>query len=488
MAGDALIRLESVGFEYAAVADAGIRDVNLGVAPGELVVLCGPSGSGKSTVARVVNALAPQFFAGALAGRVEVAGLDVEQTPVAAVARVVGSVFQDPRTQFFTGDTVSELAFGPENLAWPPSRIERRIHEVSDSLALRGLLGRGILALSGGEKQRLACAVASMIDPPVLVLDEPSSTLDAVAAASLTGAMAAWKRAGKAILVAEHRLDYLAGIADRFVYLAAGRVVHDFTRDQFLALGPGRWREMGLRSPRPSVQGGTRPEAPAGAEATSTLRDVLVRRGGRAVLGIGRADLPMGAPLAVVGANGSGKSTLARWLAGLGPVGRGTAELEGRLLKRRLDDCYLVAQDTNDQLFTETVLGEVALGAAPGSDARDILRALDLDALRDRHPRTLSGGEMQRLVIAVALASGRHIVILDEPTSGLDATHMRLVADAIRTLHDRGQAVIVVTHDADLIELTCGAAVTVSDGRLGQPFHLDAAGLRRVQAALAPRF
>ena len=623
----AVVELESVSFEYATVPGAGVREVDLTVEAGEIVVVCGPSGSGKSTVTRIVNGLVPNFFEGTLSGRISVGGVDVPQAPITQVAELTGSVFQDPRTQFFTGDTTSELAFGPENLGWDPALIQERIDAVSASLRLAPLLDRSILALSGGEQQRLACAVASMTDPVVLLLDEPSSTLDGAAVGTLTEALREWKSAGKAILVAEHRLDYLAGIADRFVYFDKGRVTGRYTRDEFLALGPARWEELGLRSPLSSIEetdgsfvsacqtgimtdggpgseGSTPPRSdhrevpgippPVAAAQTELsldhrgkknrlhiaqvsrpsnlatdspdrlhLEGVRVKRGGRVVLSIDEVDLLLDQPLAIVGANGSGKSTLARWLAGLGQARTGIMDLDGQTLKppQRLDTCYLVAQNTNHQLFSDTVLGEILLASQaqrtnhrhhariptpvtlpnpPGvirpnpSDAivpeagspitspddptrhippdvivpnptpvilpeagsptsspeeaaaHRILKDLDLDQMAHRHPLTLSGGERQRLVIAVAMASNRRVVILDEPTSGLDATHMRQVAAGIHTLRDAGAAVIVVTHDADLVALTCGAAVRLADGQVTEQYPLDEQGLARVHAMLAP--
>jgi len=488
-----LIGLDDVSFEYATVPGAGVRGIDLAVGASELVVLCGPSGSGKSTVTRLVNGLAPQLYPGPTSGRIEAAGVDVGRAGVARIAQVVGSVFQDPRTEFFTGDTISELAFGPENLAWAPARIGQRLDQVSHDFNLTGLLDRNILTLSGGEQQRLVCAVASMTDPAVMVLDEPSSALDAAATAGLAQAIATWKDQGKAVLVAEHRLDYLAGLADRFVYLEAGQVVHQWSRDQFMALGQDTWASLGLRSPLPRPSR-PRPAVQPAAPGLSGLacRQVAIRRGRRAVLTIAQADLPLDQPLALIGANGSGKSTWARWLAGLGPSGRGTMALAGRPIsfRQRLDSCYLVAQDTNNQLFADTVLGEVRLGrngadsawpavwdetADQPAAAHRVLKALDLDHLADRHPRTLSGGERQRLVIAVALASGRQLVILDEPTSGLDAKHMRQVAAAIGQLHDAGAAVIVISHDTDLVDLTCGTAAVIDQGQLVESYRLDQA-------------
>ena len=520
---DAVIRLDQVSFEYAAARGTGVRDITLEVRAGEVVVLCGSSGSGKSTLARIANGLVPQFYEGTFRGSAQVAGVDVAHADFSEVACVTGSVFQDPRTQFFTGDTTSELAFGPENLGVDPALIRQRVDAMAAGFDLTDLLGRSVLTLSGGEQQRLACAVADMTDPPVLILDEPSSTLDATAVESLTRVLQHWKQAGKAILIAEHRLDYLAGLADRFVYLADGAMAGDFSHDQFLSLGPTRWEELGLRSPtglattvRP-VHGGNAPSGP-----TLDLAGIRLTRGRHTVLDIADAHLPLGTPLAVIGANGAGKSTLARWLAGLGGSGKGTMRFSSQTLptapadrqssrphsghmipqgplnrRQRLDTCYLVAQNTHHQLFSDTVLGEVLLSSQASARrqpenrldeaaARQILADLDLDHLADRHPLTLSGGEKQRLVIAVAMASRRRIVIVDEPTSGLDATHMRQVAAAIETLHHNGTCVIVITHDADLVALTCGSVIRLNDGQITESYPLDTAGLAQAYATLDP--
>ena len=456
----AAITLRGVGFEYAAAPGVGLRDVDLSVEAGELVVLCGPSGSGKSTLTRVLNGLAPQFYAGRLTGSVQVLDFDVARTPVATLARQVGSVFQDPRTQFFTGDTISELAFGPENLGWQPERIADAIESSTRSMRLDGILDRSVLALSGGEQQRLACAVASIADPPVLVLDEPSSTLDTAAVASLASALDNWRRAGKTIVIAEHRLDYLADMADRFIYFDAGRIAGCYTSDEFLALGPERWTSMGLRSPV-SVTPPVGESPAAGQGIRLSCRDVRLRRGKRVVVDVPAVDLDLTRPVALIGPNGSGKSTFARWLAGLGGRGAGKVTLDGVTMKarQRLAATYFVAQNTNQQLFSDTVLGEVLSAGCDEADAVSVLQSLDLDGLAARHPLTLSGGEKQRLVIAVAMASRRHLVILDEPTSGLDARHMRQVAGAIETLRADGRSVIVITHDAELVALTCGAVI-----------------------------
>jgi energy-coupling factor transport system ATP-binding protein len=515
------VRLEGATFHYTAKSDAGVGPLDLSVGSGEVVVLCGTSGSGKTTVTRLVNGLAPHFYEGTVGGTVQVAGLDPTTAALDRTSEFVGSVFQDPRTQFFTTDVTSELAFGPENLGVEPAAIRERIAKAAADLDLSALFGRGTTALSGGETQRVACASIHTMDPAVYVLDEPSSALDQAATGELANAIGVWKAQGKAVLVAEHRLDYLAPLADRFCLMVRGQIAHDWTREEFLALDPQVIAGFGLRSPHFDVLCGTLPgrperilgpvwapgqargdEADRGDEAGrgddcapsvgsargdtgaptvdaghgtasanwAVARGITVRRGKNLVLDVPELTFPEHAITAVMGPNGAGKTTLARWLTGLIRPGKGTLAIGGRTLKRRgrLDAGYLVAQNVNQQLFAETCSHELELGQRhPDPErARRILEALDLADVADDHPMSLSGGQKQRLAIGAALASGRELIVLDEPTSGLDLIHMTQVADALCTLRDAGTTVVIVTHDRDLVATTCDYVLRLDQAHL----------------------
>jgi energy-coupling factor transport system ATP-binding protein len=499
----AVIELDGVSFAYgladgdglrAAQADApgsglepALRDVALTVAPGEVVVLCGPSGCGKTTVTRLVNGLIGDGRGGAARGRVTVGGLDPGTAPVGRLACHVGSVFQDPRTQFFTTDVASELAFGLENLGVPADRIRRRIAAVAEDWGLSGLTDRSVFALSGGEKQRVICAAVHALDPPALVLDEPSANLDAAATACLAESVARWKAEGKAVLIAEHRLAYLTPVADRFIRLEAGRVTHRFDTSQLSSLGDDRLAALDLRPlTGPSDDNSSHPHGfaapgqadaaaqsravpPLAAEFAVEVRDFAYWRPPRArraraelVSTVDRLAARQGEVVAVTGPNGAGKTTLSRWVAGVARGGRGELRVgaEKWRERRRLTGVALVGQNVNQQLFAQTARDEVLLANRrldpAGADA--ILTRFDLDRLAGRHPLALSGGERQRLAIAAAFAQDRPVVVLDEPTSGLDLLHMRQVAAGIEELAAAGRTVLVATHDQDLIA-ACGARV-----------------------------
>lgn len=225
-----------------------LHNISLTIPDGQVVVLCGESGCGKTTLTRLINGLIPHYFDDALQGNVLIDGRDVSSQPLYDTARQVGSVFQNPRSQFFNVDTTSEISFGCENLGMPREEILTRLGETVSALHIEKLLNRSIFNLSGGEKQKIACAGAFIMQPRVFVLDEPSSNLDADSILDLRDLLAYLKSLGKTIVLSEHRLYYLREIADRYVYLKDGSLAGDFTAEEFQKLPEERRREMGLRT------------------------------------------------------------------------------------------------------------------------------------------------------------------------------------------------------------------------------------------------
>ncbi|MEM5780799.1 MAG: ABC transporter ATP-binding protein, partial [Lawsonibacter sp.] len=210
-----MIELNHVSFQYLNADSGSLRDVSLRVERGECVLLCGQSGCGKTTLTRLVNGLIPHYYDGELSGEASVGGMDVKNAELYETARLVGSVFQNPRSQFFCVDTTGEIAFGCENLGLPPEEIDRRVDCAARELCATDLLGRSIFHLSGGEKQKIACASVSAMEPEVFVLDEPTSNLDIDAIENLKETLRLWKAQGKTILIAEHRLYWLRDLCDR---------------------------------------------------------------------------------------------------------------------------------------------------------------------------------------------------------------------------------------------------------------------------------
>ncbi len=466
-----MIEVRNVHFRYQHGEEgAGLSGVDLHAAAGEVIVVTGSSGCGKTTLTRLVNGLIPHFFEGDLSGEASVAGRVVADTPPAEAADVVGSVFQNPRSQFFTVDVGSELAFAAENLGQDRDEILARVTESAQQLGLDAFMDRSIFQLSGGQKQKVACGSVWVSRPRVLVLDEPSSNLDAATIADLRGLIAGWKGAGCTVVVAEHRLHYLQGLADRWLLMENGQITREFSAADMSAMDAATAASFGLRSPHPLPP----PQplaAPAGEDVVELTGFVKTYPGAKApALDIASLTLPRHGTVAITGPNGAGKSTLTRALVGLDKKAPGILAIDGarRDRKARLATSFLVMQDVNHQLFTESVTEEIRLSAPDADDAHlaTILAGLDLTAVAERHPMSLSGGQKQRVAIAAAVASDADVVIFDEPTSGLDLAHMAEVAARLEELVAAGRLVIVVTHDDELVEACADYLVRLEGGRV----------------------
>lgn len=467
-----MIELKQISFQYENGDSGTLSNLSLAIPKGQCVLLCGESGCGKTTLTRLLNGLIPHYYEGTLTGRVLVDGLEVSHVELSETARHVGSVFQNPRSQFFCVDTTSELAFGCENLGIPEDIICARIAQVAREFRIESLLGRNIFNLSGGEKQKIACAGVSAMEPELFVLDEPTSNLDMDAIEDLRQTLLLWKSKGKTIVIAEHRLSWLRDICDRAVYLRDGQVELDVSMETLLSLAPERVARLGLRSLTP-----TQALYPKQRNTCDTieLRDFFFSYGSQIALNIPSLSLPAGAAIAVIGHNGAGKSTFSRCMCGLERRFRGTVRINGTNLKRRqlLKLCYMVMQDVNHQLFCETVEDEVQLGMEVESLAAvsSILEELDLSTFATRHPMSLSGGQKQRVAIASAMIAGKEILFFDEPTSGLDFRRMEQVAKRLTALCGK-QTALIITHDPELIARCCTHVLHLEQGRVAEFYPL----------------
>ena len=462
-----MIEFRNVSFRYPNSADGGLEKINLTVPDGQCVLICGRSGCGKSTLTRLINGLIPQFFPGELTGQVLLDGENLLDKPMYAIAEKVGSVFQNPRTQFFNVDTDSEIAFGLENKAVLQERLNPRVCQTAKALHIENLLGRNIFALSGGEKQKIAFASVYAMEPEVYLLDEPSSNLDMEAIQALRAHIKLIKAQGKTVLIAEHRLWYLAEVADRIIYLENGRMAGDFTPTQFLALSAAKRREMGLRAMDLHAEEPMQFSMPTPA-ANLELRDVTLCYQKTEVLKNISVKAVSGEVIAVVGRNGAGKTTFSRALCGLHQQTFGAYLLNGcvQKTKQRMKQAYLVMQDVNYQLFAESVKAECTFGIKNPDIAlaEQTLSKLGLAPYQDRHPNTLSGGQKQRLATAVSMVCGKELLVFDEPTSGLDYDSMTHLAALIRKLADSGKMIFIVTHDYEFACRTCTRVLHLGGG------------------------
>ena len=480
-----MIKIDHISFSYGEENEntGGVRDIDLNIEDGQFVVLCGESGCGKTTITRLINGLIPHYYEGQMAGEVWVNGEKVSEQPLYDTAAVVGSVFQNPRSQFFNVDTTSEITFGCENLGQPEKDIRERFAKTVRDFRLEKLMDRNIFHLSGGEKQKIACAGVSIMEPDVLVMDEPSSNLDAASILDLRKILAFWKSQGKTIIVSEHRLYYLRGLADRFIYLAEGQVSRDYSAAEFEQLTEQQRSNMGLRTF--ALERLLPPVLPQQEKTALALHNFrFAYKNEPETLHIMDCEIPTNRIVGIIGNNGAGKSTFSLCFCGL-EKRCGEIVWNGRKYrpKDRLSTCYMVMQEVNHQLFTESVLDEVLISMEEENQERaeEILNRLDLLAFKDRHPMSLSGGQKQRVAIASAIASKRSILFFDEPTSGLDYKHMKEVANVLRQVRDTGITVYVITHDLELILDCCTDIVHFENGSIIDQFQMDEAGLEKIR-------
>ena len=480
-----MIKIDHISFSYGEENEntGGVRDIDLNIEDGQFVVLCGESGCGKTTITRLINGLIPHYYEGQMAGEVWVNGEKVSEQPLYDTAAVVGSVFQNPRSQFFNVDTTSEITFGCENLGQPEKDIRERFAKTVRDFRLENLMDRNIFHLSGGEKQKIACAGVSIMEPDVLVMDEPSSNLDAASILDLRKILAFWKLQGKTIIVSEHRLYYLRGLADRFIYLAEGQVSRDYSAAEFEQLTEQQRSNMGLRTF--ALERLLPPVLPQQEKTALALHNFrFAYKNEPETLHIMDCEIPTNRIVGIIGNNGAGKSTFSRCFCGL-EKRCGEIVWNGKKYrpKDRLSTCYMVMQEVNHQLFTESVLDEVLISMEEENQERaeEILNRLDLLAFKDRHPMSLSGGQKQRVAIASAIASKRSILFFDEPTSGLDYKHMKEVANVLRQVRDTGITVYVITHDLELILDCCTDIVHFENGSIIDQFQMDEAGLEKIR-------
>jgi len=454
-----------VSYAYPGAESLSLRDVDLEVGPG-LTLVAGSSGGGKSTLLRLFDGLVPQFHGGRICGSAGVAGLDPMRTPIPRMATKVGFVFQDAETQSVYGVVEREVAFGLENAGMARAAMHDRVDEVLAELLIEHLRYRRLTTLSGGERQLVQLAAVLALRPELIALDEPTSQLDPAGAEAVLAACARLSGTGRAVVVAEHRLERLLPAADRTLVVDAGRV------EEARLVAP----DVPAPAPRvvPVASGG-----PATSEAWR-LDGVSVAPGGkgaRAVL----EDVSLagcnGQVVVLTGPNGSGKTTLLRTLAGLLPP------LDGAVTRPPGRTAYL-PQNPGALLHLPTVRAEVALtlrrsagsGAGPAAGAgtrvaqnvaaEAVLAAFGLADLGDRYPRDLSSGERQRAALAATLVGNPSLVLLDEPTRGMDpAARLSLVA-AIQALAADGAAVVVATHDEALTAAIADRTVAIAAGRV----------------------
>jgi len=486
-----LLEVESLTFRYRRATEPAIRDLSFTMDPGEVLLVAGPSGCGKSTLIRAINGLIPHSYSGELSGSVRVAGRVTSEVRLRDLAELVGTVLQDPRKQLVASTVAGELAFGPENLAIPRGEIRRRLVEIAASSGIEHLLARTTDELSGGESQQLAIAGALMLQPKLLVLDEPLANLDPAAAHRLLGMIRRLADEGTAVVVVEHRIeDVLAAQPDRVLYLEQGAPQYLGSVQDFLQIAD----PASVKLPFPVVlarakrehiesQRSARPVSSGAPGGPARLEWSGVDAGydGRQVLHSVSASLGRRETVAVLGPNGSGKTTLFKAAIGLIPTTGGRVLVDGQPTSGRtvaeLAGIFgYVFQNPSQMLFARTVRDEILFG--PINLAKDPARFDELvtsslqrvslssePQIESRPPLTLSFGQQKRLAIAVALAIEPRTLVLDEPSAGQDHRSAGAFMKEVGRIEGL-ESVYFVTHDADLALVHADRILLMREGRI----------------------
>jgi energy-coupling factor transport system ATP-binding protein len=493
---ESLVQLRDVSFRYPDGDYAALDHQHWDIDAGELALVVGRSGSGKSTLLRALNGLVPHFSGGRFGGTVTVCGLPTRRHGPNRLSSHVGFVFQDPETQVLGSRVDEDIAFSLEQHGVSRSTMRKRVEELLDLLSIEALRHRDPSTLSGGERQRVAIAGALALHPDLLVLDEPTSQLDPWGAEDVLTALTRLNEdLGLTVVVAEHRLERLLHRVDRVFEvdsggLSAGATPREYARQANpIGLPPVtqvgaalEWDPVPLtvKEGRQAARGLVLPDPPGGidwvnGDTVLEASRLTLRHGQQTILRDVDVTLREGELLAVIGRNGSGKTTLIRSLLGHHPITSGEVRFPGVDVDDRNSASLgrhigYLPQQAGTMFFAEQIRDEIAFTArnrGTRSDEAEIDRILDrvgLAGFGDRHPRDLSGGEQERLALAIMLTGDPVALMLDEPTRGMDAWRR---ADLVRILEDyrrRGGAVLMATHDVELVAKTADRVVMLGDG------------------------
>ncbi|MCR4580658.1 MAG: ATP-binding cassette domain-containing protein [Treponema sp.] len=455
MVSQVIMKAENLAFKYRDSTE-GIGPLSFEINAGQVVLLTGNSGSGKSTLLKCLNGLIPAITDGDLSGKLFINDKDYSQLKMHELNKEIGSVFQNPRSQFFTDNTTSELVFPMENYGWAKSDMEKKLVELVQAFGLEESMNKNIHILSSGQRQMVALASALTMNQQVVLFDEPSANLDYGNAMKLGQIISHLKKEGMTLIVADHRFYYLNGLIDKVLFMEKGKLQVYESEEVFKKSGydTRSFDLFDLKVPcvekLPAVE-----EAPAASLEEVSFKEVLK--------GV-NLTLKKGEVTVLVGSNGAGKTTLAKILCGSLKATSGKVQMKGLP--------FFIMQDPDFQLFGTSARNELSMVKKDPKKITETLKYLGLGRFAETHPFSLSGGQKQRLQIGMAILCDRDVIIFDEPTSGLDVVSMQKVSSEITRLREKS-AVLVISHDYEFIRHIADRIVFLEEGKIQKDFILE---------------
>ena len=493
------ISIEDLSYSYPESGQKALESIDIGIASGEVVFICGDSGCGKTTLGKCLTGAVPSFYGGEISGTVRIGGIEISELPHRTRSAEITMVFQDPERQLMMNRVHREIAFGLENIGVKPSRIRRRVWESMQFCNILDLWNREISTLSGGQKQKVAIASAIAYMPKCIIFDEPTSQLDPLAAEEIIALIGKInKELGITAIIIEQRLDKCFEISNRILHLEKGKVDFFGSREKFYSKAAEQDLPVHLRLARHAgiktmpfsmketrhllrKRGGSAikplPATIPGKEAGELLRfkGLSTGYGGRKVIRNLDCTVREGDFIGIFGPNGAGKSTLLKAAAGLLKYSGSLKARGTEISKFRSRDIGsilgYVSQNPNDYLSKDTVYEELKFtldnyGCSDSGIIEEVLEQLQISGIRNKNPRDLSGGERQRVAIASVLVNRQKLLLLDEPTRGLDAKLKSQLGRLLVRLNQEGIAIILVTHDLEFATEFCSRYMLLFDGEI----------------------
>lgn len=495
----AAFAIRNLSFAYPEQKDNTIEDVSLDIEPGEFVILCGPSGCGKSTLLRQLKTvLAPH---GRRSGDILFEGVPLDELDQRTQSQKIGFVQQSPENQIVTDKVWHELAFGLESLGYDTLTIRRRVAEMASFFGIQTWFYKNVTELSGGQKQLLNLASVMAMQPSVLILDEPTSQLDPIAASDFLATLGKINRElGTTIILTEHRLEEAFPLATRVAVMDKGRLLctggpaevgkllKHKGHSMFLAMPTamrvwaavpneaecpvtvrdGRDWLTGFAAANPLADIPDEPHYAYPGDIAITADDLWFKYEKDApdiVKGLS-LNVRQGEFMALLGGNGTGKTTSLKMLAGLLQPYRGQVRINGSVGVLPQDPQSLFVKKTVREDLFEILRGSRLSREDKEAGVAQVVRLCRLEELIDRHPYDLSGGEQQRAALAKVLLLDPEILLMDEPTKGLDAEFKQVFAEIVQVLLRRGVTILMVSHDIEFCARYAHTCALFFDGNI----------------------